>query len=256
MNLRCIAQTAAILGRFGEKWERSRGSDDELAMTEFVKSSQVLFRIWSKRVHENRTSAESLLSLSQFAEEILVSELLTRTMAAELLVLGERTQKEEPTKIAFKCMKEHYHCREQLFELIEQRSEGMSTFLRCQRLARKMERWSDLLISPFADSESAIHASFEEERCLDFGDQWYREKCSPETRGSFQIQLAALSISVPNQEISNPITLEAHESRSQAALSFVSSDSSMNSQGLQVGQLCHQVGSGVEVTSSMLPGAN
>ncbi|MBT5020220.1 MAG: hypothetical protein HON04_15925 [Planctomicrobium sp.] len=256
MNLRCIAQTAAILGRFGEKWERSRGSVDELAMTEFVKSSQVLFRIWSKRIQENRTEPENLLSLSQFAEEILVSELLTRTMAAELLVLGERTQQEEPTKIAFKFMKEHYRCREQLFELIEQRREGMSTLLRCQRLARKIERWSDLLISPFADSESAVHASFEEERCLDFGDQWYREKCSPETRGTFQVQLAALSISIPSQEITAQITLEAHTSRSQAALSFVSAESSMNSQGFQVSQLCNQVGNGVELSATGLPNSN
>lgn len=256
MNLRCIAQTAAILGRFGNKWDQSSGLSNESETTEFLKNSRVLFSIWSKEIQGFRRNGASLLTLSQLAEEVLVSELLTRTMAAELLVLGERTCSPEPTKIAFKTMSDHHRCRQQLFELIERQPNGVSTFLRCQRLGRKIERWTDLLISPMTGAESATHASYNEERCLDFGDQWSREKSYSESCGSFQIQLASLTVAIPNVEIVNAASLAAHNARSTAALSFVAPERPLPLSGVHVGRLCNQVGNGNQITTKMFSGLN
>lgn len=256
MNLRCIAQTAAILGRFGNKWRQSPRPAYDLETAEYFKNSLALFSVWSAKIQKYRSRPDRLLNQLQLAEEILAAELLTRTMAAELLVLGERTGQPEPTRIAFKTMGEHHQCRKSILDLIERQPNGVSTLLRCQRLARKIERWTDLMISPLTDSESATHAAYEEERCLDFGDQWDRETPASNSNGIFQIQLASLTVAIPNIEITDSACLVAHRARSTAALSFIAPEPPILSPQIELGRLCQQVSSGHEITANMLSRLN
>lgn len=222
MELRDIAQSAAMVGWYGTRWTPNRQSKLQSSMNEFWRQSRLLFRRWADLIGDQRKSPTSLYDLVRLFEEVVSTEILTRTVSCELLVESERNEHPEAAKLAFQLMSQHYKYRDQLLKLIEAQPDSTSTLLRCERFIRKIERWCDLLISRTSEHDSALHAAFDTDRFLDFGDDWNIPSNSENRDLAFQMQIAALSVCIPKGEIIDEQCLVAHQGRLQAALNFVS----------------------------------
>lgn len=221
MNLRTLVQAAAVLSWYGSIESDLLHATHTDPITEYWKATRFLIRSWEERIRKLRNEQRSAVPLAQLAEEVVASELFTRTVAAILLSSAERTGNDQVARIAEYSVDEHQQVRKTVLCVLEYAGNDVSATLRCERLARKLERWSDLLAAPYSFSESALLVAFDQERCLDFGDEWSEAAEEGHDPVALQLQLSALSFAVPNSRCFDTMTESAHLSRCESGFSLV-----------------------------------
>ncbi len=221
MNLRSVAEVAAITAWYGVDGLEEYSSHQQSSLTEYWKTTRFLCQRWARQLRSGESAPNHNFRLDQLAEEIIVSELLTRCLGANLFVLGELTSQPEFSQIAKRTLTEHTTLREKAISKLEQSTNRVSNALRINRLLRKTERWTDLFVSRHSASDAALEAAFDCERCLDFADDWHMQKTIETPAVSLQLQMSALVLAIPNQEINDAVNAQAHENRAHIALSFL-----------------------------------
>lgn len=250
MNLRSVAEVAAVVAWYGVDQLDEFPDHQHKSLTEYWKTTRFLCQRWGRQLRTGMSASNKNVPLDELAEEIIVSEFLTRCLGANLFVLGELTGQPELTQIARRTLTEHAALREKVICKLEQSANPVSGSLRIERLFRKIERWTDLFVSRHSASDAALEAAFDCERCLDFADDWELQEASAV---SLQLQMSALVLAIPNQEISDAVNAEAHEHRARVALSFLSVPHSRN-QGLSIPQVQRMILSGSSFDSRPLSG--
>lgn len=220
MNFRVIGQTAALVSWHGPDENTTKDSLSDQQIAEYWKSSCALFRRWRTRTRISGQTTEHAQRLIHLTEEVLVSELVTRCVGACLLVRGERDRKQTVFQIARQTLAEHQALKQVLMDRLESDPGVVSSALRCQRLARKLDRWADLLMSPYATFEAVLEVAPDAARCLDFGDEWHTGKDARSRDVAFQIHLSALSRTIPNQVVMDPLSALLHQSRNEFGYSL------------------------------------
>ncbi len=102
-------------------------------------------------------------------QEILVSELLTRVWTAVLVQHDQATDGHELQSIGYSVFIGHLELRSRAMRLmLHNRAAGQRVYDRIDRLRRRMERWTDLLLSRISNLDIAGQFGFDEQRVLDF----------------------------------------------------------------------------------------
>ncbi len=102
-------------------------------------------------------------------QEILVSDLLTRVWTAILVQHDQQTGHQELQSIGYSVFIGHLELRSRAMRLmLHHRAAEQQAYDRLDQVRRRMERWTDLLLSRIANLEIAAQFGFEEHRVRDF----------------------------------------------------------------------------------------
>ena len=102
-------------------------------------------------------------------QEILVSDVLTRVWTAVMIQHDRVVDHNEMQSVAHSVYIGHLEARNRALRLtLHNRSDNEAVCDRLDELRRRMERWTDLLLSRVSDLELAIKFGFDEHRVRDF----------------------------------------------------------------------------------------
>lgn len=109
-------------------------------------------------------------------EEVLVSELLTRVWTAVLVQHDATRGSQELQSIGHSVFIGHLETRSRAMRLLlHNRAAGQRAFDRIDALRRRMERWTDLLLSRISDIEIGAQFGFDRHRVRDFASDRHLE---------------------------------------------------------------------------------
>lgn len=105
-------------------------------------------------------------------EEIIISEILTRVMSAALVVYDQYSNSDELKGIAHSLLIAHMETRNRAIRLLlHGRAMNEQVFDQTNRLRRQAERWTDLFLSRFDNSNEASEFGFNPQRVKDFAGE-------------------------------------------------------------------------------------
>jgi len=106
------------------------------------------------------------------AHEIVISEMLTRIMAATFIIYDQYANSNELKGIAHSLVVSHMETRNRAMRiLLFGRASNEKAFDRCNCLRRQVERWTDLFLSRLENSKKAAGFAFDEKRLADFASE-------------------------------------------------------------------------------------
>lgn len=166
------------------------------------------FQHWSlcQAIHRSlladaRHSESSPLRLSQIIEEVLSWELLTRVTAAQLTCLRPTPENGQTARYASAIVLRCVTTREQLLADFDERAASDSELLRIDRLRRRYQRWTDLLICPLAETPLALRLAPFPDRCRQFAEECAFGRLTLGCPATRNLQASAIRRIVPNREL-------------------------------------------------------
>lgn len=131
-------------------------------------------------------------------QEILISDLLTRVWTALLIQHDRQVGHPELQGIGYSVFIGHLELRNRALRLLLQhRRAGQHTFDRLEPLRRRMERWTDLLLSRISDPETVSRFGFDADRVCNFSADRHletggrRQAMEEQLQGSLSAALTA-----------------------------------------------------------------
>ncbi|MCE5303305.1 MAG: hypothetical protein LLF97_09390 [Planctomycetaceae bacterium] len=106
-------------------------------------------------------------------EEVLLSEILTRTWTAVLCLCDRVHGGDNAEPIARSVLLGHTEARHRVLQILAQApSSHLDSAARMNRLRRRVECWTDVLLSRFADQHDAHQFAFDPKRAKDFAEDF------------------------------------------------------------------------------------
>lgn len=161
MNHRDLAEAAAILARHANLIiDRDQPLKHELIEEYWVAAR----RRWKRWLGQECTSFSEGVTLS---EEILVSEMTTRTWTAIYYVHSLNHKNQEGLRLVRQALHWHIDARQFALQRLidEHHPKELSGLLRLDRLRRRVERWTDFLVGTITRHGVALHLAFDPDRC-------------------------------------------------------------------------------------------
>lgn len=105
-------------------------------------------------------------------QEIFVSEMLTRIWSATMIIHDDVQRSDELANIAHSIHIGHVEAKNRAMRmLLEDPDANPEVFDRLNKLRRKVERWTDLLLGQLPDLEAATLFAFQPNRVRDFSEE-------------------------------------------------------------------------------------
>jgi hypothetical protein len=155
-----LARLAALVAATGDALALPGAAIPESALTEYWVANRQRFEMWDRgfarfaeleelgRVLAMREWWSSHLAM---IEEILVSEILTRVMAAVGMMIDRRLETQGMEPLTHSVYLWHMEARNRVLKLLLfGRGSSVDETLRLNRLRRAAERWVDLLLAPLS----------------------------------------------------------------------------------------------------------
>jgi hypothetical protein len=155
-------------------------------------------KLLSSKIHEQARSVSQFENLLTVLEEIFVSEILTRTFTAILIAGDQRLQLTSAEPIARNVYRGHLQARQHALEILVNAPQ-MTTEQCAQvdRLRRKVERWTDLLLGPLVLRYNVGEFCFSESRAKDFGSEHRTDTKLQTTDAVWSLVLVGLRLAFP-----------------------------------------------------------
>lgn len=185
--LRHVAKTAATVSIYSRSLVDEEPQARTPDLTAFWHASRELQRHWqaglaAPSVSERPEAIEPLLP------DIFVAELLIRTWLAVVVCTGGENETAGREAIARNILRRQIHIRNVSMALMAGHAEKADgRIARLDRLRRRTERWTDLLLAPFLDHPVAAEFAVDPERASEFR----RDQADSEPHESFQWLLRA-----------------------------------------------------------------
>ncbi len=227
MNLRDIAEIAVLVAWFGQTRNSEVEPIPESFLKDFWRSSQLRCHLWHQD-HIRYGKQQHLEDSVHLLEEIVVSEMLTRVSVGVMCYkqadnyrhFGERVIEHEH-KLKHMLLKHCYSDKESIGER-----------LRLERLQRRVERWTDLLVSPFLQKNAPNKFAMNKNRCEEYSAQgtYQNRITSPDIELS--VFLSSARLVIPNRELVDETRSLAQRNILNLSLTLIPIETS-DEQGLQ-----------------------
>ena len=204
MHHRELAELAALLAIHSPAIVQQRRTLSPGSSQAYWAASKCRLDRWS-RVLRQLTTAEAdgqlpaTLAWPRFApvlEEILVSELLTRIWTATTVAYDAALGEQELEPVGRSIFMAHLDARRRVLSLIaEGRVLALGQIIELNRLRRRVERWTDMLLAHFAGVTETREFAFEPERARDFADDLDRDSTSEDRQLTCELVLASIRAS-------------------------------------------------------------
>jgi hypothetical protein len=204
MHHRDLAELAALLAIHAPAIVQRRQPLPAGSSQAYWAASKCRFDRWG-RVLRQLTAAESDVHLpptvswprvAPVLEEILVSELLTRVWTATAIACDAALREQELEPVARSVFTSHLDARRRVLTLIaEGRILALGQIIELNRLRRRLERWTDMLLSHFTDLIDTVEFTFEPGRARDFADDLDRDSVGENQQFTSQLMLVSVRAS-------------------------------------------------------------
>ncbi|MFG0332287.1 MAG: hypothetical protein ACF8TS_02900, partial [Maioricimonas sp. JB049] len=180
LDLRDVAEFSAVSAIHGSHVVAAGQPVGDAWRDAFVDGCSRRSQMWHRAHHDctgtvAEGSAEAAplpLSIVLLAEEILVTEVLTRTWTGVLAELARKTAQPELESAAWRGYMLHLKAKQTvLADLLYQTVPPVGVMLRVNRLRRRLEKWSDMFVSQVAGEQIARELAFETHRVTEFRDE-------------------------------------------------------------------------------------
>lgn len=205
MKLRRLAEISALLARHGESViESGQPVPDQVLQPYLLHSRELLCR-WREASRQplaptdasitDVTERETLLS------EVLVSELFTRIWVAVLAASDTACGIIHAEPIGRHVLVGVLDVRAHILrELLDEAAPPLGTLMRVNRLRRRIDGWSNLLIGSLAVRYDVLEFAVEPERALEFRDQHLDDPHNQES-ATWALVSAGIQKSLPNLQV-------------------------------------------------------
>lgn len=130
--------------------------------------------------------------------DIFTSEILSRVWTAALVARDEFHGKEEVAPVARRVFEDNFQARRRAMQLmVNGPSVTMSQLAGIDRLRRKAERWTDVLLGYLVTKFDVSEFAFDQGRAKDFGDE-VRSNDTPTGRAVWDLIMASVRLAFPS----------------------------------------------------------
>lgn len=215
LTLRQLAETAAFASARSTILLEGRRQIPETWLQEYWKCSRGRLVEWLRSLDALASEASVCERADQAGvwsraeptiAEIFVSEILTRVWAAVLTANDRNHQTCRAEPIARNTMKGHIEARNRAMTLmLSDIAVPVESLAKMDRLRRKAERWSDLLIGHLVVSYQLDELAFESDRSVEFGESQLKEILKATDEPVWEFVLTGIRLAFSTTE-SNPAT--------------------------------------------------
>lgn len=219
MRLHDFADLAALLSRHSLHVIEQDGSRGETLAENFWVHSRRLKSLWEQDMEATDT-AEDREEWSDLAEEFFTADLLSRVWGGLLLAMSDRQRAFRARGLTTQVLGWNMNLRNNLLQTMTLRWDQWGGHVpRLDLLRRRMERWTDLLLSPLILRHPVDGACFSTERALDAAPAYDQSRYHAGHAGLWNLTGAALRSSVPARMLAQGERLKIHSDMTGSILS-------------------------------------
>lgn len=182
MHCVLIADLAAVVSQHGPAILYQRDEVPPQAVTQYWATSRNRFELWNQTMARYRRAEQSgdFIALRHWwrdhatvIEEVFVTEMLTRVVAALASGLDEAHQVEEITPVTHAIFLTHLEARNRVQQvLLYGRGNSVQVAVRLNRLRQGVERWTDAMIGQLSvRSPKTTRYAIDTSRATDFAEE-------------------------------------------------------------------------------------
>ncbi|MBS0205258.1 MAG: hypothetical protein JSS49_20325 [Planctomycetes bacterium] len=172
LTVKSLAEVAWLVSRLGPQMIASQAEPSSTALRDFWQSTRKLQQIWDQFLDQEPFSVpDAATHLEQIAAQVFTTELLTRVWATILGSIDQRTGRNDLTRIATNSVSGLLQIRHRLLKHILHPSAPSGSWAAdLDRLRRRCDRWTDLLIGNLCGADEFFRFAFDAERARDFAE--------------------------------------------------------------------------------------
>lgn len=173
VSARTIAELALVISKAARTHLNNSHKPSDTNLKLFWQSSRSLEKRWATALDEWAIAGtRDLTGLEQLAMRILTSEMVVRIWGTVLASVDRAKQDDDLIRVAQSAVGCFTRSRNSLLSLLlEVPEQDQLHAQRIDRLRRRCERWTDLLVGPIAVNSGCFEFAFSPERALDFGEE-------------------------------------------------------------------------------------
>ena len=172
-TIKSLADVAWLAARVGRQLIAARAEISPDAIRSFWQSTRALQRRWSQRLDDWSAATDpELLGLEEIASQLFMTELAVRVWSTVLAGIDAQAGKTDLTRIARNVVRGLLQIRHRVLSHVltsavvsESRAAGID------RIRRRCDRWTDLLIGHITGQEGRFEFAFDPERARDFAEE-------------------------------------------------------------------------------------
>jgi hypothetical protein len=178
----------------------------------FWQHSQAVLRRWRSLIEIAACQSDEAVSrqVLDIAEQVLVTEMLTRVWGTVLTACDLQRDQRHSAQIARSVLNTHQQCRVSVLRLlVHANSMPSERMAEIDRLRRRVERWTDLLVGPFVArfGEPLDPFAFDPRRARDFGEEQFAARFQATSQPSWTFLLAGLRSAFPRAKPFTPAAI-------------------------------------------------
>lgn len=172
LTVKSLAEIAWLLSRVGQHSIQNQYEPSPLALRQFWQSTKQLQQTWDEFLNsEPSVTADSKSRFEEVAAQLFATELVTRVWATILASIDRQTGKQDLTRIASNAVTGLMQIRHRLLTQLLKQEESGSWGADLDRLRRRCDRWTDMLIGNICGSEDVFQFAFDVDRAKDFAEE-------------------------------------------------------------------------------------
>jgi hypothetical protein len=201
MHVRDLVEVAGVVALNGPLIVRRAESLSQTHLEQYWTTSKCRCENWHRALkyfapaadERSRQDFDNCMELRSTLDEIFVSELLTRVWCAVLVAHDRQWQMSVDEHLARSVLISHMEARHRaLALLLDTQGFSMREALAINRLRRRTERWSDVLIGGLLGEADVREFAVDTDRAIDFAADLDRRRASPGGRQAWRLTLVSL----------------------------------------------------------------
>ncbi len=173
LSVKSLVEVALLASRVGRGAIDDRCEPSPNSLRDFWQQTRELQKSWTSRLDAWSTEADLDLSqLAELATQLFSTELLARVWSTVLLGIDRQTGRDDLTRVARNAVGSLLQVRHAVMSrLLQLPGSSATRVAEIERLRRRCDRWTDLLIGNLAGSHDLFEFAFEVERARDFATE-------------------------------------------------------------------------------------
>jgi hypothetical protein len=200
MHARELVELAALVATHAEALVKGPDPIPDGRIEEYWVASRTRFDRWAralKRLGSNQSGASSqkpgIPLMRSVLEEIVTGEVLTRVWAAAMAAYDHHRDVDMMAPVARSVFLSQLEARNRvLAAMVCSPNIGVELAVKVNRLRRRVERWTDVLIGAMAELQGTEKFAFDPDRARDFGEDLRYQQSQEGGRQAWPLTLASL----------------------------------------------------------------
>ncbi len=221
LHVRQMVELAALVSAHSERLIEGPAKIPDAPLEKYWQHSRTRLQGWMLCLNEHLMQLPQLdvsehhtlwKRTEPVIEEILIGEVLTRVWATVLTAADRQRRICHAEPLGRSAMVGHLEARHRALSLILNGSHVPKNELaKTDRLRRRTERWTDLLLGHLVKRYGVGEFAFDERRALDFGEDQLSESAGGTANAAWEFILTGLRLAFPPTQTVEPHDLKTHD---------------------------------------------